>query len=94
MSSILTGDFEVLLRLPTYVQTVTCMETVDTFELDLTSFTRLIAKKNQTTYDYLHHVAEMKLISRVGRFKREKARTSIFWDLPYVYFRNVNGFII
>lgn len=75
------GDFEVLLRLPTYVQTVTCTETVDTFELDLTSFTRLIAKKNQATYDYLHHVAEMKLISRVGRFRREKVHNPVLEHL-------------
>lgn len=60
---------------------MTCTETVDTFELDLTSFTRLIAKKNQATYDYLHHVAEMKLISRVGRFRREKVHNPVLEHL-------------
>lgn len=71
----LLGEFEVLLRLPTYIQTVTCVEKVETFELDFTSFTRLIAKKNPNTYNHMHQLAEMKLASRVERFKKEQVST-------------------
>ncbi|XP_071816702.1 uncharacterized protein [Apostichopus japonicus] len=75
------GEFEVLLRLPTYIQTVTCVEKVETFELDFTSFTRLIAKKNPNTYNHMHQLAEMKLASRVERFKKEQIRNPVLPQL-------------
>nr|XP_054750515.1 uncharacterized protein LOC129256296 [Lytechinus pictus] len=66
------GDFEVLLRLPTYSFSVKCLQGVDTFELDLNNFERQIVKKSPTTYALLKETAETKLRARVKRLVRDQ----------------------
>lgn len=72
ISFCLTGDFEVLLRLPTYSFSVKCLQGVDTFELDLNNFERQIVKKSPTTYALLKETAETKLRARVKRLVRDQ----------------------
>ncbi|XP_071502261.1 uncharacterized protein [Diadema antillarum] len=66
------GDFEVLLRLPTYSCSVMCLESVDAFELDLNNFERQIVKKSPTSYAALKETAMTKLQARVNRLNRDE----------------------
>ncbi|XP_070558521.1 titin homolog [Ptychodera flava] len=66
------GDVEAVLKLGTYMQTVTSMEATDIFELNLNNFERLIIKKNPTTLDNMKMSIETKLKSRLGRLNSVK----------------------
>ncbi|XP_077862595.1 uncharacterized protein LOC102802379 [Saccoglossus kowalevskii] len=61
------GDVEAVLKMGTYMQTVTSMETVDIFELNLNNFERLLIKKNPSTVDNMKLNIETKLRSRLER---------------------------
>ncbi|XP_077982264.1 uncharacterized protein LOC144437232 [Glandiceps talaboti] len=71
-SNEMIGDVESLLKMGTYMQTVTSMESTDVFELNLNNFERLIIKKNPTTLENMKKNIETKLRSRLERLNMIK----------------------
>ncbi|XP_033638978.1 uncharacterized protein LOC117299541 [Asterias rubens] len=66
------GDLEVACDISAHVQTVTCLETVDTFLLDCDNFNKLVtSKKNTNTLDELRVAAKIKLTGRAYRAQNE-----------------------
>ncbi|XP_071961078.1 uncharacterized protein [Antedon mediterranea] len=71
------GDFEVILRLPTYLQTVRCQGPVDVFELDLNNFERQLVKRSPKTFSNMRELAQTKLTSRMQRLHDKQVYTPV-----------------
>ncbi|XP_033120425.1 uncharacterized protein LOC117119699 [Anneissia japonica] len=71
------GDLEVILRLPTYLQTVTCLGPVEVFELDLNNFERQIVKRSPKTFVNMRALAQVKLNSRMQRLHNQQVYTPV-----------------
>ncbi|XP_065060953.1 uncharacterized protein LOC135688154 isoform X2 [Rhopilema esculentum] len=65
----LIGDLEAVYDLPTYSASYYCLEAITLYELDLSSFIRLIVKKNPDTFETMRRIAEAKLRFRNSSIK-------------------------
>ncbi|XP_068717841.1 uncharacterized protein [Montipora capricornis] len=63
------GDVEVVLDIPFFCTSVECVETLEVYELDKSSFQRLIARRSPETLNKLRQVVIAKLKVRAERFK-------------------------
>ena len=63
-SSILSGDTEIIMDLPTYCQSVVCTSNCEVFLVDNKNIERLITKRNQQTIEMLKPIVEHKLLTR------------------------------
>ncbi|XP_022104938.1 uncharacterized protein LOC110986920 isoform X2 [Acanthaster planci] len=72
------GDISVLLHLPTYVATATCLEPLEALELDLNNFERQVFKKSHSTYVTMREIAELRLWARVDRLHEEQVYDPVF----------------
>ena len=62
------GDVEMILELPDFCASVECVENLEVFELDKSSFQRLIARRCPKTLETIRDIVISKLKLRVERF--------------------------
>ncbi|XP_038053033.1 uncharacterized protein LOC119725625 [Patiria miniata] len=65
------GDIEIACDFTEHVQTVTCLEAVEAFELDMDNFHKVVTKKNPATVDRMRLEAQMKLAARAIRAQNQ-----------------------
>ena len=68
----ISGDIEAVYDLPTYSTTYNCLEAVTLYELDISSFIRLIVKKNPETFETMQKIVASKI-----RFRHSSIRGGI-----------------
>ncbi|XP_074659858.1 uncharacterized protein LOC141912511 isoform X2 [Tubulanus polymorphus] len=64
------GDMELSMELPTYMQTLHCMQATEVYSLDMKNFERLVSRKNPWTVEAMRNSAEVKIESRAMRFDK------------------------
>jgi hypothetical protein len=72
----IAGLAETLFELPTYMQSIRCLEDCDVFYIYKRSYDRLISKRNPVCVNRMREHAYIKLMSRNNRLMSNRVKTS------------------
>ncbi|XP_071956904.1 uncharacterized protein [Antedon mediterranea] len=77
----IAGDIELILKIPTNMQTIRCIEKVEVYELDLKYYDKLIHRKNPGTLNIIQRLAEIKIEHRLSRIPKDVEAPMLKWAL-------------
>ncbi|XP_033116831.1 uncharacterized protein LOC117116849 isoform X2 [Anneissia japonica] len=86
----IAGDIEAVLRLPTHMQSIRCIERVEVYELDMKYYEKLIYRKNQSTLNIMEHLAAIKIEHRLSRIPRDADALMFEWASEKLREKNMN----